>query len=49
MKKKEYMKPHMVVVKIQKPQLLTGSIQQNGDNLSITFGDDEFGDDETIY
>ena len=44
MKKKEYMKPQMEVVEIQKPQILAGSIQQSGDNLQWTIDDDEWGE-----
>ena len=46
--KKTYMKPTTKVVELRKPTLLAGSITQEGNSLSVTFTDDEFGDGETI-
>jgi hypothetical protein len=48
MKKKIYIQPDMVVVNVDVRQMLCASIQQSGDNLSITFDDSEFESGQTI-
>ena len=40
--KKKYMKPTVEVVEIRKPSLLAGSITPSGDNLNVTFDDNEY-------
>ena len=46
--KKTYMQPKMEVFKMHVHQMLCGSIQQEGNNLKVSFGDDTFGESETI-
>lgn len=46
--KKTYITPEIEIIEIRKPSLLAGSIIQKGDNLSVSFSDDDFEEGETI-
>lgn len=48
MKKKLYIQPSLVVVNVGMHRMICSSIQTEGDNLKVTFDDEEFGDDEII-
>ena len=46
--KKTYITPEIEIIEIRKPSLLAGSIIQDGDNLRVSFSDEDFGEGETI-